>query len=80
MIKLIEDGTISSKIAKKVFAEIVEKGGDPEEIVEAKGLVQLSDPVKLKEIINEVLDENEQSIHDFKEGKGRALVSLLVKR
>ncbi|MCM3739420.1 Asp-tRNA(Asn)/Glu-tRNA(Gln) amidotransferase subunit GatB [Oceanobacillus luteolus] len=77
MIKLIEDGTISSKIAKKVFAEIVEKGGDPEEIVEAKGLVQLSDPVKLKEIINQVLDENEQSIIDYKEGKGRALGFLV---
>jgi aspartyl-tRNA(Asn)/glutamyl-tRNA(Gln) amidotransferase subunit B len=77
LIKLIEDGTISSKIAKKVFAEIVEKGGDPEKIVKDKGLVQLSDPVKLKEIINQVLDENEQSIEDFKNGKDRALGYLV---
>src|SRR5699024_8290566 len=41
MIQLIEDGTISSKIAKKVFAELVEKGGDPEKIVKEKGLVQI---------------------------------------
>ncbi len=77
MIKLIEDGTISSKIAKKVFAEIVEKGGDPEKIVKEKGLVQISDPEQLKEIINKVLDENEQSIIDYKNGKGRALGYLV---
>ncbi|MBN6205319.1 Asp-tRNA(Asn)/Glu-tRNA(Gln) amidotransferase subunit GatB [Ralstonia pickettii] len=77
MIQLIEDGTISSKIAKKVFAELVEKGGDPEKIVKDKGLVQLSDPVKLKEIINQILDENEQSIIDFKNGKDRALGYLV---
>jgi len=77
MIKLIEDGTISSKIAKKVFAELVDKGGDPEKIVKEKGLVQISDPEQLKEIINKVLDENEQSITDFKNGKGKALGFLV---
>ena len=77
MIKLIEDGTISSKIAKKVFAELVEKGGDPEKIVKEKGLVQISDPEQLKEIVNKVLDENEQSIIDYKGGKGKALGFLV---
>jgi len=77
MIQLIEDGTISSKIAKKVFAELVEKGGDPEKIVKEKGLVQISDPEQLKEIINNVLDENEQSITDYKNGKGKALGFLV---
>ncbi|RKQ34627.1 Asp-tRNA(Asn)/Glu-tRNA(Gln) amidotransferase subunit GatB [Oceanobacillus halophilus] len=77
MIKLIEDGTISSKIAKKVFAELVDKGGDPEKIVKEKGLVQISDPEQLKEIVNKVLDENEQSITDYKAGKGKALGFLV---
>jgi aspartyl-tRNA(Asn)/glutamyl-tRNA(Gln) amidotransferase subunit B len=77
LIKLIEDGTISSKIAKKVFAEIVEKGGDPEKIVKEKGLVQISDPDELKKIINQVLDENEQSVTDFKNGKDKALGFLV---
>ncbi|MFU0789003.1 MAG: Asp-tRNA(Asn)/Glu-tRNA(Gln) amidotransferase subunit GatB [Virgibacillus proomii] len=77
MIKLIDDGTISSKIAKKVFAELVEKGGDPEKIVKEKGLVQISDEGQLKEIISKVLDENEQSIIDFKNGKKKA-VGFLV--
>lgn len=82
MIKLIEDGTISSKIAKKVFAELVENGGDPEKIVEEKGLVQISDPEQLKQIVNEILDQNEQSIIDFKDGKKKAkgyLVGQIMK-
>lgn len=72
MVKLIEDGTISSKIAKKVFAELVENGGDPEKIVKEKGLVQISDEGQLTEIITKILDENEQSITDYKNGKDRA--------
>jgi len=65
MITLIADGTISSKIAKKVFKELIENGGDAKEVVEAKGLIQLSDPAQLLPIINDVLDNNQQSIDDF---------------
>ncbi|MFW3587713.1 Asp-tRNA(Asn)/Glu-tRNA(Gln) amidotransferase subunit GatB [Vagococcus fluvialis] len=82
MINLITDGTISSKIAKKVFKELIENGGDAKEVVEAKGLVQLSDPAQLLPIINEILDNNAQSIEDFKNGKGRAhgfLVGQIMK-
>ncbi|HLS07460.1 Asp-tRNA(Asn)/Glu-tRNA(Gln) amidotransferase subunit GatB [Lentibacillus sp.] len=77
MIKLIEDGTISSKIAKKVFAELAENGGDPEKIVKEKGLVQISDEGQLTDIITKVLDENEQSIIDYKNGKDRAIKYLV---
>lgn len=77
MIKLIEDGTISSKIAKKVFAELVDIGGDPEKIVKDKGLVQISDEGQLLEIITGILDVNEQSIIDYKNGKDRALGFLV---
>lgn len=82
MINLIADGTISSKIAKKVFKELIENGGDAKEVVETKGLVQLSDPAQLLPIINEILDNNAQSIEDFKNGKGRAhgfLVGQIMK-
>ncbi|MFD1065541.1 Asp-tRNA(Asn)/Glu-tRNA(Gln) amidotransferase subunit GatB [Oceanobacillus locisalsi] len=82
MIQLIDDGTISSKIAKKVFAELVENGGDPEKIVEEQGLVQISDPEQLKPVINNILDQNEQSIIDFKDGKKKAkgfLVGQIMK-
>jgi len=77
MIKLIEDGTISSKIAKQVFRELVEKGGDAETIVKEKGLVQISDEGALLAIVTETLDANPQSIEDYKNGKGRALGFLV---
>ncbi len=77
MINLIADGTISSKIAKKVFRELILNGGDAQGVVEANGWVQLSDPAKLLPIINDILDKNAQSIEDFKNGKDRA-VGFLV--
>ncbi|GAA0328889.1 Asp-tRNA(Asn)/Glu-tRNA(Gln) amidotransferase subunit GatB [Bacillus carboniphilus] len=77
MIKLIEDGTISSKIAKTVFKELIENGGNPEKIVKEKGLVQISDEGELLKIVAEILDANPQSIQDFKEGKEKALGFLV---
>ena len=77
LVKLITDGTISSKIAKKVFMDLVKKGGNPADIVKEKGLVQISDEGTLRTIITEILDNNEQSIEDFKNGKDRA-VGFLV--
>ncbi|MGI8351497.1 Asp-tRNA(Asn)/Glu-tRNA(Gln) amidotransferase subunit GatB [Niallia circulans] len=77
MIKLIENGTISSKIAKQVFKELIENGGDAEAIVKEKGLVQISDEGALLKIIGEVLDNNPQSIEDFKNGKQKAIGFLV---
>ena len=73
MINLIEDQTISSKIAKRVFAELMkEEVTDVRGLVEEKGWAQLSDPNELIPIISEVLDNNEQSVEDFKGGKKQA--------
>ncbi|AIY04717.1 aspartyl/glutamyl-tRNA amidotransferase subunit B [Planococcus sp. PAMC 21323] len=77
MIKLISDGTISSKIAKKVFKELIEKGGDANDIVKAKGLVQISDENTLREFVTAALDNNPQSIEDYKNGKDRAIGFLV---
>ncbi len=77
MIKLISAGTISSKIAKKVFKELVTNGGDAEQIVKEKGLVQISDEGALLKMVTEVLDNNAQSIEDFKNGKDRAIGFLV---
>ncbi len=77
MIKLISDGTISTKIAKKVLTELVEKGGDANNIVKAKGLVQISDDATLRELVTNSLDNNPQSIEDFKNGKDRAIGFLV---
>ena len=79
MIKLIENGTISSKIAKTVFKELIENGGDAEKIVKEKGLVQISDEGALLTIVTEDLDANPKSIEDFKNGKEKQLVPLLGK-
>lgn len=72
MIKLIADGTISSKIAKTVFKELIENGGDPEQIVKEKGLVQISDEGQLISIINEILDANPKPLEDYKGGNEKA--------
>ncbi|MBN2910432.1 Asp-tRNA(Asn)/Glu-tRNA(Gln) amidotransferase subunit GatB [Polycladomyces sp. WAk] len=77
MIGLIQNGTISTKIAKKVFKELVEKGGDPKRIVEEKGLVQISDEGQLRQIVEQVLAENQQSVEDYRNGKDRALGYLV---
>ena len=77
MIKLIADGTISSKIAKKVFKELIENGGNAEDIVKAKGLVQISDEGTLRTMVTETLDANPQSIEDYKNGKDRAIGFLV---
>ncbi len=76
MIKLITDGTISSKMAKKVFKAIT-KGEEPKKFVEEKGMVQLSDPAKLQPIVDEVVAANPQSVEDFHNGKDRAIGYLV---
>ena len=81
MIKLIEAGTISTKQAKQVF-EAIMAGEEPESFAKKNGLVQISDPVVLLGWITDVLDNNPQSIEDFKGGKDRAtgyLIGQLMK-
>lgn len=77
MISLIADGTISSKIAKKLFKILATEGGDANEIVQSRGMAQLSDPAVLQPMIDEIIAKNEQSVVDFKNGKDRA-VGFLV--
>ncbi|MCM3796278.1 Asp-tRNA(Asn)/Glu-tRNA(Gln) amidotransferase subunit GatB [Priestia megaterium] len=77
MIRLIQEGTISSKIAKKVFKELIENGGDAKKIVKEKGLVQISDDATLRKFVTDALDANPQSIEDFKNGKDRAIGFLV---
>ena len=76
MIKLLMNETISSKMAKKVFKAIT-NGEDPNEYVKKNNLSQISDTNQLSEIINNVLNDNEQSIIDYHNGKDRALGFLV---
>lgn len=77
MIALIEKGTISNKIAKDVFKELIENGGDPEQIVKDKGLVQISDEGEIQKMIIGILDQNQASVDDYKEGKDKAIGFLV---
>ncbi len=77
MIMLIEKGTISSAIGKKVLEELFENPKDPEKIIEEKGWVQISDEGAIKEVVMKILENNPQSIIDFKAGKDRALGFLV---
>ncbi len=77
MIMLIEKGTISSAIGKKVLEELFENPKDPEKIIEEKGWIQISDEGAIKEIVMKILENNPQSIIDFKAGKDRALGFLV---
>ncbi len=77
MIVLIEKGTISSSIGKKVITELFENPNDPEEIVKANGWIQISDEGAIKEVVMQVLEANPQSIADYKAGKDRALGFLV---
>lgn len=77
MIGLIEKGTISSKIAKTVFKEMLESGKLPAQIVEEKGLVQISDEGAIKNIVEQVVANNPQSVEDYKAGKQKAIGFLV---
>lgn len=77
LIMLIDKGTISGSIAKKVFEEMVETGKEPEKIVEEKGLVQISDEGAIKEVVDRIIAANPGSIADYKAGKDRALGFLV---
>lgn len=73
LIQMVVAGTISSKIAKEVFKDLVETGKDPEEIVKEKGLVQISDEGMLLGLINELLDANQKIVDGYKGGNEKAL-------
>lgn len=77
LITLIDKGTISGSIAKKVFEEMVETGKEPEKIVEEKGLIQISDEGAIKEVVDKIIAANPQSVEDYKNGKDRALGFLV---
>ena len=77
LILLIDKGTVSSKIAKKVLEELFKNPQDPENIIKEKGLTQISDEGAIKEVVQKILEANPQSIADFKAGKNKALAFLV---
>ena len=77
MVQIIDKGTISSSIGKKVLEEMFENPREPEEIVKEKGWAQISDEGEIRKVVSKILEENPQSVADFKAGKDRALGFLV---
>jgi aspartyl-tRNA(Asn)/glutamyl-tRNA(Gln) amidotransferase subunit B len=73
LIALVESGKISTRIAQEVFAEMFATGDAPAQIVEKKGLVQVSDSGALEKFCDEAIAANPRSVDDFKAGKAAAL-------
>jgi len=69
LIGIIGDGTISGKIAKEVFEEMWQSGKQPKEIVEEKGLVQITDTGELEKIVEGVLEANQKQLEQYRAGK-----------
>lgn len=68
LLNLIEDGTISGKIAKEVFEDMLSSGKTAEEIVKEKGMTQISDQSELEGIITQILADNKDAIAKYKAG------------
>ncbi|MCR5560168.1 Asp-tRNA(Asn)/Glu-tRNA(Gln) amidotransferase subunit GatB [Schwartzia sp. (in: firmicutes)] len=77
MIQMITKGTISSKIAKTVFEEMWTSKDAPEEIVKAKGLVQITDTKAIEEIVDKVIADNPKPVEDYKSGNKKAIGALV---
>ena len=78
MIALIADGTISTKIARdEVFPGMLATGASPEDVVETKGLRQISDTGELEALVDKVIADNPKAADDFRAGK-KGAVSFLV--
>jgi aspartyl-tRNA(Asn)/glutamyl-tRNA(Gln) amidotransferase subunit B len=69
LITLIEDGTISGKIAKDILPELLTQGGSVKELVERKGLIQISNTGELEAIIDEVIAANPKELEQYRNGK-----------
>ncbi|MCL6582747.1 MAG: Asp-tRNA(Asn)/Glu-tRNA(Gln) amidotransferase subunit GatB [bacterium] len=77
LLKMVEQGIISNKIAKSLFDEMFDSGKPAELIVRERGLVQISDETELEKIVDSVLAENPLVVEDLKRGKKQALGFLV---
>jgi aspartyl-tRNA(Asn)/glutamyl-tRNA(Gln) amidotransferase subunit B len=77
LVVLVEAGKVSAASAKEVFLEMWQSGGDPEAIVNTKGLLQVSDERAIAAAVDAVLAENPKAIADYRAGNTRALGALV---
>ncbi len=76
-IGILADGKINSSAAQTVLKEMYKTGGDPSQIIETKGLIQMNDAGELESIVEEVIKDNAKSAEDYKNGKSNALQFLV---
>ena len=69
LVKLIETGTISGKIAKEILPELLTQGGSPKALVEKKGLIQISDTSAIEKLIAEIIAAHPSELEKFRAGK-----------
>ena len=82
LVSLIDDGTISGKIAKDVFARMLGSGEDPATIVRREGLTQVADTGALQALVDQAIAANPRAVADFRSGKtvaAKALVGQVMK-
>jgi aspartyl-tRNA(Asn)/glutamyl-tRNA(Gln) amidotransferase subunit B len=82
LLRLVEDGTISGKIAKDVFDRMIRSGEDAETIVRREGLTQVADAAALGPLIDRIIAQNPKPLEDWKKGKkeaAKAYVGLVMK-
>jgi len=77
LVDLVETGTINSKQAKEVFAEMFDMGISPAEVVKSRGMAQVSDPKAIEGAVDKVLAENSSVVADYKGGK-QGVIGFLV--
>ncbi|MBU1146900.1 MAG: Asp-tRNA(Asn)/Glu-tRNA(Gln) amidotransferase subunit GatB [Candidatus Omnitrophica bacterium] len=79
MLKMIDSGTITGKVAKTLLIDVIENAKDPAALVKEKGLEQISDHGAIEKTVDEVIAENVKIANDFKGGKENALMALVGK-
>ncbi len=77
MMRLVDDGTISGKIAKTVYEEMFNTGKMADAIVKEKGLLQITDEAAITKIIEQVMADNPGPVQDYRDGKKRAMGFLI---
>lgn len=77
IVRMVDEGKISGKIAKDVFAKTMAGEGDPEKIVETQGLAQVSDTGELERLVDEVIAENADAVAKVKAGQTKAIQALV---
>jgi aspartyl-tRNA(Asn)/glutamyl-tRNA(Gln) amidotransferase subunit B len=77
LVRLIDDNTISGKIAKQIYPAMMNSEGTPAEIVEKKGLKQITDTDSIEPIVDEIIAKNPKAVEDLKAGNQRAIGALV---